>query len=61
MVVANAGNAVEDEANLKVLAVDFNVTVTPLDRVFLALQGPAAAGIASSAGLDVSGLSLIHI
>ncbi len=60
MIVANAGNAVEDEAHLKALAVDFNVTVTPLDRVFLALQGPAAAGIASSAGLDVSGLTFMH-
>jgi len=60
MIVANAGNAVEDEAHLKALAVDFNVNVTPLDRVFLALQGPAAAGIASSAGLDVSGLTFMH-
>lgn len=61
MVVANAGNAATDEAHLKALASGFKVTVTPLDRVFLALQGPAAAAsIAGKAGLDISGLTFMH-
>jgi aminomethyltransferase len=60
MIVANAGNAAEDEAHLKALAVGFEATVTPLDRVLLALQGPAAAGIAASAGLDAAGLTFMH-
>jgi len=60
MVVANAGNAATDEAHLKALAAKFQATVTPLDRVFLALQGPAAASIAAKAGLDISGLTFMH-
>ncbi len=60
MVVANAGNAATDEAHLKALAAEFKATVTPLDRVFLALQGPAAASIAAKAGLDISGLTFMH-
>jgi aminomethyltransferase len=60
MIVANAGNAAEDEAHLTALAAGFDATVTPLDRVFLALQGPAAAGIAAGAGLDVAGLTFMH-
>src|SRR5690606_37066628 len=45
MVVANAGNAVADEAHLKGLAKDFDAEVEPLDRVFLAVQGPEAAEV----------------
>jgi aminomethyltransferase len=60
MIVANAGNAAEDEAHLKALATAFDATVTPLDRVFLALQGPAAAGIASRAGLEIAGLTFMR-
>jgi aminomethyltransferase len=60
MIVANAGNADVDEAHLLDVGRSFDATVTPLDRVFLALQGPAAAGIAASAGLDVSGLTFMH-
>ena len=60
MVVANAGNAATDEAHIGDLAKDFDATVTPLDRVFLALQGPAAAAIAAKAGLGVSGLTFMH-
>jgi aminomethyltransferase len=54
MVVANAGNAAADEAHLKALAKDFDCEVRPLDRVFLALQGPAAADILSKAGIDIA-------
>src|SRR5688572_12201820 len=54
MIVANAGNAETDEAHLKELAKDFDVTVTPLDRVFLAIQGPEAAEVLSTAGIETS-------
>jgi aminomethyltransferase len=56
MVVANAGNAEIDEAHLKAVAADFEVRLEPLDRVFLALQGPQAEDVLSRAGLDLSGL-----
>lgn len=60
MVVANAGNAAVDEAHLKKLARDFDVTVTPLDRVFLAIQGPAAADVLLSAGIETDGITFMH-
>ncbi len=56
MVVANAGNAEVDEAHLKAVAADFECGVEPLDRVFLALQGPAAERALAQAGLDLSQL-----
>lgn len=60
MVVANAGNAAADEAHLNEIASGFDVKVTPLDRVFLALQGPAAAQIATKAGLGADALTFMH-
>jgi aminomethyltransferase len=60
MVVANAGNAEADEAHLKKLAKNFEVTVTPLDRVFLATQGPEAAEVLSAAGIETSVLAFMH-
>ena len=60
MVVANAGNAAADEAHLKSLARDFDVTVTPLDRVFLALQGPAAASVLLGIGIETDALTFMH-
>jgi len=56
MVVANAGNAAADEAHLKALAQDFDCEVRPLDRVFLALQGPAAADILAKIGIDIQSM-----
>ncbi len=56
MVVANAGNAAADETHLKAVAVGFDVRVTPLDRVFLALQGPDAAAVLSRAGIEAGSL-----
>lgn len=52
MVVANAGNAAADEAQLRDVARDFECTIEPLDRVFLAIQGPAAADILDKAGIS---------
>ncbi|WP_442583464.1 glycine cleavage system aminomethyltransferase GcvT [Mesorhizobium sp. ASY16-5R] len=59
MVVANAGNAAEDEAHLKALAESFDCTVTPLDRVFLAIQGPVAEAVLTAAGVDGSPLAFM--
>jgi aminomethyltransferase len=60
MVVANAGNAAADEAHLKAVAAGFDVRITPLDRVFLALQGPDAAAVLSHAGIDAGSLVFMH-
>ncbi len=60
MVVANAGNAAADEAHLKGLARDFEVMVTPLDRVFLALQGPDAAAVLLNIGIETDALTFMH-
>ncbi|MFN3547587.1 MAG: glycine cleavage system aminomethyltransferase GcvT [Mesorhizobium sp.] len=56
MVVANAGNAEADEAELRARAKGLDVTIEPLDRVFLALQGPGAEAAARRAGLPVGDL-----
>jgi aminomethyltransferase len=60
MVVANAGNAAADEAHLKALARDLDVTVTPLDRVFLAIQGPDAADMLLKVGIETDVLTFMH-
>src|SRR5690606_26179007 len=60
MVVANAGNAAADEKHLKAVAAGFDCAVEPLERVFLALQGPAAEAALTAAGLDLSHLTFMH-
>ncbi|WP_296747371.1 glycine cleavage system aminomethyltransferase GcvT [Mesorhizobium sp.] len=60
MVVANAGNAAEDEKHLRALAADFEVAVEPLDRVFLAIQGPDAWAALSRAGIETGSLLFMH-
>ncbi|WP_144222953.1 glycine cleavage system aminomethyltransferase GcvT [Mesorhizobium amorphae] len=60
MVVANAGNAVADEAHLKALARDFDARIEPLDRVFLAIQGPESEAVLAKAGVDGSSLTFMH-
>lgn len=59
MVVANAGNASVDVAHLTALAAGLDVGVDPLDRVFLALQGPDAEAVATEAGLPVATLKFM--
>lgn len=54
MVVANAGNAAADIAEFNRRAGGHAVTIEPLDRVFLALQGPAAEAVLAKAGFDVT-------
>ena len=60
MVVANAGNATADEAHLRTLARDFDCEVEPLDRVFLAIQGPEAAAVLEDAGVSTGSLTFMH-
>ena len=60
VVVANAGNAEADERHLKAVAAGFDCTVEPLDRVFLALQGPDTEDVLRKAGLDLSALTFMH-
>ncbi|PSJ59791.1 glycine cleavage system aminomethyltransferase GcvT [Pseudaminobacter soli (ex Li et al. 2025)] len=60
MVVANAGNAALDEAHLRELAAGFNCTINPLDRVFLAIQGPDAWAALARAGIETGELVFMH-
>ena len=60
MVVANAGNAAADISRLTEVAAGFDATVEPLDRVFLALQGPAAEAALEKAGLSLGHLTFMH-
>jgi aminomethyltransferase len=60
MVVANAGNAASDEAHLRSLAKGFDCTVEPLERVFLAIQGPEAWAALSRAGIETGTLTFMH-
>lgn len=60
MVVVNAGNAAADEAHLRDLAKGLNVTIDPLDRVFLAIQGPEACAVLSEAGIETDSLMFMN-
>jgi aminomethyltransferase len=60
MVVANAGNAAADEAHLRDIGRHFNVVIEALDRVLLAIQGPEAAEVLASAGIDIGGLVFMN-
>lgn len=59
MMVANAGNAAADEAHIKALASGFDAKVEPLDRVFLAIQGPEAEAVLHKAGISTEGFSFM--
>ena len=59
MVVANASRAAIDVATLRDIAGDLDCTVNPLDRVFLALQGPEAAAVMADAGYDTSDMAFM--
>lgn len=60
VIVANAGNADADIAYLQSHSENYNCTVIPLDRVLLALQGPLAAELIQSLGIDISTLRFMH-
>lgn len=51
MLAVNAGNAQQDIAELRRRMVGFSCQLLPLERVFLALQGPEAAAVLRDAGL----------
>jgi aminomethyltransferase len=59
MVVANAGNAEKDGAHLEALAAGLDCTVEPLERVFLAIQGPEAEAALTGAGIDTGLLTFM--
>jgi len=59
MIVANASRAAVDEAHIRDLGDGMDVGITALDRVFLALQGPEAAAVMESAGLDAGDLTFM--
>ncbi|MBO6716526.1 MAG: glycine cleavage system aminomethyltransferase GcvT [Rhizobiaceae bacterium] len=60
IVVANAGNAEADEAHLREVTKGLDCRIEPLDRVFLALQGPEAEAALTATGLDLSSLIFMH-
>lgn len=60
MLVANAGNAVADEAHLRMLANGLDVVIDPLDRVFLAIQGPEAEAALARIGIETAALTFMH-
>jgi aminomethyltransferase len=60
MVVANAGNAAADESHLRAIAKDLDVRINPLDRVFLAIQGPEAWAALSRAGIETGSLLFMN-
>lgn len=59
IVVANAGNADQDAARFAEIADDFDCRVEPLDRVFLALQGPGVAALMPGLGLGIEALTFM--
>lgn len=60
MVVCNAGNAAADETHMREVGRHYNVVLEPLDRVFLAIQGPQAADALQKAGIDLGGLVFMN-
>src|SRR5690606_12608554 len=60
MIVANAGNAAADETHLRAIAGNLDVRITPLERVFLAIQGPEAWAALSRAGIETGSLTFMH-
>ena len=59
MIVANAARAEADEAWMRDALQGMNATIEPLDRVFLALQGPDAAEVMADSGFDITGMSFM--
>ena len=59
MVVANAGNAAKDHEHLKSLTGGLDVGIRPLDRVFLAIQGPEAEQVLKKIGLETARLTFM--
>jgi aminomethyltransferase len=60
IIVANASRAAVDEAQIRGIAEIRGCALEALDRVFLAIQGPAAVFAAKAAGIDGSDLTFMH-
>jgi aminomethyltransferase len=60
MVVTNAGNAAADEAHLRSIGKNFDATIEPLDRVFLAIQGPDAWAALARVSVETGSLTFMH-
>jgi aminomethyltransferase len=60
MVVANASRALTDIGWIRDRSAGMNASIEPLDRVFLALQGPDAASVIANAGIETHGLTFMH-
>ncbi len=60
ILVVNAGNADRDVNHIKASADAFDCAIEPLDFVFLALQGPAAADLMTDAGFELDDLSFMQ-
>ena len=60
IVVANAGNAAIDEAHMRRFLETFDCRLEPLDRLFLAIQGPEAETALGRAGIDGGNLAFMH-
>ena len=60
IIVANASRAHVDEVHFRKHAKAHGCSVRALERVFLAVQGPAAFAAVKAAGLDVDGLVFMH-
>lgn len=60
MIVANAGNATADIAHIREYAAGLDCAIEPLERVFLALQGPEAADVLREAGIPGDRLDFMN-
>jgi aminomethyltransferase len=60
IIVSNASRAAVDAIHFKAAANANDCTITKLDRVFLAIQGPSAFAAVKAAGLDVNGMTFMH-
>jgi len=59
LIVANAGCADKDLAQIQATATTFAATVSPLPRGFLAVQGPLAEAALTDAGFDVAQMTFM--
>lgn len=60
IIVSNASRAAIDEVHFRKHAKANSCAVRALERVFLAVQGPAAFAAVKATGLDVDGLIFMH-
>ena len=59
LIVANAGCAEKDLAHIQSQAQDFTAAVNPIERGFLAVQGPKAEAVLSDLGFDVAPMAFM--